>query len=227
MPLGCHAPGGLRAGGRCVTIGRRRRRDASEQTIAGVALPRERARRVRRTDEVRGGRGPAASGRSSVHQHAIARRGSRPRDQGGAARVSRDCGSVALTARDGALRGADGRGVLVGDRPARPSRCRGGVVAAARSILGCDRAREGRVGRRPSCCVEAKANVAEFTAGPLAAKAEASVTMIHAALDGARAALRASQAAGCVDGCALSARQPYCVDSAGSGKPGSARCSRT
>lgn len=41
--------------------------------------------------------------------------------------------------------------------------------------------------------VEAKANVPEFTAGPLAAKAEASVTMIHAAFDDARAALRATK----------------------------------
>jgi hypothetical protein len=67
------------------------------------------------------------------------------------------------------------------------------VVAAPRSILGAIAL--ARDGLEPASVVlvEAKANVAEFTAGPLSAKSEASVTMIHAALDGARAALRASE----------------------------------
>ncbi|MFL5864042.1 MAG: hypothetical protein ACJ780_25265 [Solirubrobacteraceae bacterium] len=165
-----------------------------EQTIAGVALPRERAGRVRRTHEVTGWAWAGSQRQIQAYTNTSPLVEVLDREVKVALPV---LAGTALEwrsplARERYEEPTGDRFWAAIDQPRLRAAAAGWWPRRGPSWDAIALARDG-LGPAAVVLVEAKANVAEFTAGPLAAKAEASVTMIHAALDGARAALGASK----------------------------------
>ena len=200
----------------------------AEQTIAGVALPRERGRRVRRTHELTGWAWAGSQRQIQAYTNTPPLLEVLDREI-----------RVALPVLAGTA--LEWRSPLATEHYEEPTgegfwsaidQPRLRAAAAGwwpRRGPSWDAIALARDGLEPATVVlvEAKANVAEFTAGPLAARAEASVT-IRFMLRSTAPVLRCGRRNRWMRGQVCTISSPTVLRGlAGSGKPGSARCSRT